>query len=94
VMLCDPAAIGELADDRAIELTPRREVDVLDARLRESKLCILEYAAQVMTLERNVGRSSRRASTTREHPITPPSRRSRAFPVCLGTPRSSRARHF
>jgi hypothetical protein len=50
VVLGDPAAGGELADDGLVELAPGRVVDGLDARLRELELGLLQgpYEARVL----------------------------------------------
>jgi hypothetical protein len=50
VVLGDPAAGSELADDGLVELAPGRVVDGLEARLRELKLGLLEGAAQAFVL--------------------------------------------
>jgi hypothetical protein len=49
-----PAARGELTDDGLVQLAPRRVVDVLDARLAESQLCLLEQPAEALVLSREV----------------------------------------
>src|SRR6185437_3114540 len=54
LVLVHPAARGELADDGLVQLAPRRVVDVLDARLAESELGLLEQPAETLVLEREV----------------------------------------
>ena len=50
LVLVDPAAGGELADEGLVELAPGREVDGLDARLGELELGLVESAAQALVL--------------------------------------------
>jgi hypothetical protein len=47
-----PAAGGELADDGFVELTPRRVVDRLEARLREFQFGVLQGAREAFVLPR------------------------------------------
>ena len=50
LVLLDPAAGGELADDGLVELAPGRVVDRLEARVREFELGLLEGAGEALVL--------------------------------------------
>src|SRR5439155_6936791 len=50
VMLGDPAAGGELADDGPLELASGRIVDRFETRLRELELGLLKGAGQALVL--------------------------------------------
>src|SRR5262249_25159163 len=50
LMLGDPAAGGELADEGLVELAPGRVVDGLEARLAEFELGLLEGAREALVL--------------------------------------------
>ena len=52
MVLGDPAAGGELADERLVELAAGRVVDVLDARLAEPELRLAERGLQPLVLAR------------------------------------------
>jgi hypothetical protein len=51
---CTQRARGELTDDGLVQLAPRRVVDVLDARLAESELGLLEQSAEALVLSREM----------------------------------------
>jgi hypothetical protein len=53
-MFSDPAAGGELADQRPVELAPGRVLEVLEARLGQAELGLLQAAGEFAIVAREV----------------------------------------